>query len=121
MPGRLLIQVGRYRLILINVLDWRESTDRERLIGLVFRLVMIEINALLGRHHNIVPRASGRDTTGFAPPAHDDRASSEAAFENFIPADERSAVAGEKLIHLPDEPALEFFLVFESQVHHAGL
>src|SRR3954453_17828796 len=71
---------------------------------------MIEIGVTARRHDDVVIRAGGGDPTRGTAPRHHDGVRSETAVEDFIPANEASAVRREKRVHLFDEPALELVL-----------
>ena len=56
-------------------------------------------------------------------PRHDITVASGAqtALQDFVPADQPAAIRGEKLVHPPDELALQLMLVLEAQLAHARL
>ena len=100
----------------VEVVDLFEGEEASDGVGFVFGvgLVVVEVEGVVGRHDYVVLGFGGGDPTCLASPAHDSGSGGESAFEDFIPADEVSAFAGEVFVHLADEPALHFVFVFES-------
>ena len=100
----------------VEVVDFFEGEEASDGVGFVFgvSLIVVEVESVVGRHDYVVLGFGGGDTACLASPAHDGGSGGETAFEDFIPANEVPAFAGEIGVHLAHEPALHFVFVFES-------
>ncbi len=61
-------------------------------------LRIVEVAVRRRRHHDVVSGVGGCDAALRAAPGHDDGAGCQAAFEDFIPADQSPAAAGQELL-----------------------
>ena len=74
-----------------------------------------------GRHDHVVSRLGGRDAAVHAAPGHDHRVGREPTLKDLVPAHERAAVGGEKLVHPVREPALQLVFVLEPELANPRL
>ena len=100
-----------HRLIVICFREISRSTRNSNRLNLVVALIMVEIQTAATRSHNhVVLLQSSRNTSGCTTPRHHGSLRAQTTFEDFIPADDLSAVLSQHLLHALDHVALESFL-----------
>jgi hypothetical protein len=88
-------QCGRDRLEPIHLRERNQATDALRLTR-PFRLRLVEVTMGSRGHHHVVPGFRRGNSALGTSPGHHGSAGGEAAFEDFVPADQPAAFGGEE-------------------------
>ena len=105
-------EAGRYRIVTVDFFQRQVSTDCFCLIN---RFTLIEVEVAEGArcHDGIMTCPCSFYGAVFAPPRHDRGIGSQAALQNFIPADDFTTVFGYEFFNPPNEIALKFIDIFK--------
>ena len=80
-------QLLRHRLVRVDALQRQVAADSFRLVSLVERLVVVEVEIAVRCHHHVVMLFSSRDAASLSAPRHNGGTLSESALKNFVPTD----------------------------------
>jgi len=116
-------QIRRQRIEAINLLERQAAAGHAQGFALGIAGTMIEIG-VARIHDHVVPLLRGRDAALHAAPRHHGRARRQAAFENFIPADQLALVLIEKRFDAAQKITLHCMFVLHAfalhQILHEG-
>ena len=103
-------QFLRHRLVRVDTLKRQISTDSLRLIGLVERLIIVEVEICVRSHYHVVVLLGSSNTATLATPRHNGCAIGESAFKNLVPTNDVTAKRLKQLCGMCYNVALQSLL-----------
>ena len=98
------------QLVRIDTIDGQETANTKRLLLLIGRLTIVEIEVRGGNHHHIVSQLGSLDTTLVTTPRHHRSIGTNLTFENLVPTDHAATLLGEELLDAGHHVALQIVL-----------
>src|SRR5262245_3463876 len=102
-------------LVVIDDLQWKIPSNRQRLFLPCLRLIIVKVSVTGRSHHDIVPGLGCSDPSLFPAPRHDDGVRGDSTFEDLVPANQPSTFRTKELRHPTGEVTLKFLLVLKPQ------